>query len=586
MTLTDFQAAVASSQAVSPAPPTAVAPAESSEMEARRPASGFVRPVMTGDHAVIGRLFVAVSLLFAVGASVIGLMLGWKRGEPDAGFLGMLSGGVNSWFQLWTLYRAGIILLVLMPLMLGLAMAVVPSQVGAAGLAFPRAALASFWSWLVGSVILLASVAAGGGWGALDGVTPGERDAIALTLLGTALAIAALLLGAIVVAATVISLREHGLSLLEVPPFAWSMLVASAVWLFTLPVAVANIVLIYADLRGRDPISFGEPEGGGIWFQLDWLTEQPAVYALAVPVLGIAAQTAGAVSGSRSARPAVIAAAVGLFGLLSVGGWSQDFFDPADDAPAAAAEPARAEAGAAAAGAGTADGGAAGDRAAGDGHRDELVYVAFGLGALLPVLAVAGGAADSLRQGGARSLAGLGSTRLLAAAASLMLLAGAAFSGALRVIEPFRLLERSTNTGIFNAVAAAGLAAGAAGLWHWSPQLFGAPAPEIAGRVATGLLAAGGVLLAGPDVVSGFLGAADLPMAGATVGAPPTRTLIAAGDNQGAVDALNAVSAVGSAIVVVGLVAAAAGVLQAMTAGSRAGAASSAGAEAAAGARP
>ncbi len=454
--------------------------AETSEAPVtRQPAAGLTAAVKTGDHQVIGRLFIGVSLLFAVGATVIGVLLGAER--ITAFSVDDVFGGVNAWFQMWTLYRVALVLLVVMPLLLGLAMAVLPGQIGADGLAFPRAALASFWAWLIGSIIVVASVFAGGGWGAIDGVSSDERDAITLTVLGVALVTAALLISAIVVATTVISLRRPGMSLLDIPPFAWSMLVTTAVWLLTLPIWMANIALVYTDLRGRAPISFGKPEGLIIWPQLDWITEQPAVYALAIPVLGITAQMAEAVSGRRSARPEVVAASVGLFGLLSIGGWSQDFFT-------------------------------AGPLGAGSDHRYGLVYVVFGLAALLPVLAVAGGAAGSLLRGGAKSITGMGTFRMLGSAVGLLLLAGAAFAGALRVIEPFELLERSTNTGIFNAVVVATLAAAAAGLWHWSGDVLGSAASERAGRAGAGLLAVGGVLLAGPDVVSGFRGAADLPM--------------------------------------------------------------------------
>ena len=239
----------------------------------------------TGDHNTIGRMFIGTSLLFALGAAVIGVLLRLESTGDDVSVFG----GANSWFQMWTLYRMSLLLLVLAPLMLGLSMAAVPAGIGSDALAFPRAALGSFWLWLIGAAIIVVSVFAGGGWGAIDVVTPGESDAIALTLLGTVTVIFALLLGAITISTTLISLRKPGMSLLDVPPFAWSMLVASAAWLLTLPIAVANIVLIYTDLRGRPPISFGMPEGGGIWLQLEWATKPPAVYALAVPVLGIAA---------------------------------------------------------------------------------------------------------------------------------------------------------------------------------------------------------------------------------------------------------------------------------------------------------
>ncbi len=446
---------------------------------AASPVEGLARPVTTADSSVVGRLFVGVSLLFGAGTAVIGVLLALERldrSSPTDVF-----GGLNSYFRMWTLYRASFVLLVAMPLLLGVAMTVVPSQIGAANLAFPRAALASFWSWLIGAVIMVASVMADGGWGALDGVTARESDAIALTLLGTAMVIFSLLVGALTVATTIISSRAAGMRLLEVPAFAWSMLVASTVWLLTLPVAVANIVLVYADLRGRPAVAFGRAQGPDIWLQLDWLVEQPAVYAMAVPVLGIAVDAVGRATGAKSALPEAAAIAAGLFGLLAVGGWSQDYFTAPSD------------------------------------HRDGLVYVAVGLVVIVPVVATLGAVGELVFRG-SKTPEQLSSTRVLGAVAGLVLLAGAAGKGALRVIEPFGLMETTADSAVFNAVTAATLAAAVAALWHWAPSLAGGALRETPGRATVALLLVGGVLLAMPDLISGFRGRADLPARAAEAG--------------------------------------------------------------------
>ena len=464
MTLTDSPTAEADT--------TAEAAAAVGAVGAPSPVEGLARPVTTSDSTVVGRLFVGVSLLLGLGTAVIGVLLALERLGPSSPT--DVFGGLNSYFRMWTLYRVSFLLLVVMPLLLGVAMTVVPSQIGAANLAFPRAALASFWSWLIGAVILVASALADGGWGALDGVTARESDAMALTLLGTAMVIFSLLVGALTVATTVISSRAAGMGLLEVPAFAWSMLVAAAVWLLTLPVAVANIVLVYADLRGRPAIAFGRAEGPDIWLQIDWMVEQPAVYAMALPVLGIAVDAVGRAVGAKSALPEAAVVAAGLFGLLAVGGWSQDYFTAPND------------------------------------HRDGLVYVAVGLAVIVPVAATLGAVAELVFRG-SKAPEGLSSTRFVGAVAGLLLLAGATGVGVLRVIEPFDLLETVATSAVFNAVAVASLAAAVAALWHWAPLLAGRELKEAPGRATVALLLVGGALLAIPNLVSGLRGTADLP---------------------------------------------------------------------------
>ena len=462
MTLTESP--VADSEAA--ADTDGAAAATSPGTEALAAPRGLAQPFMTNDSAQVGKLFVVASLVLALGTAVIGVLLSF--GRTDAVAPADVFGGLNSYFRMWTLYRVSFVLLVVMPLLLGLALAVVPSQVGAGNVAFPRAALASFWSWLIGAVIVVASALAGGGWGALDGVTGNESDAMALTLLGTGLVIVALLLGAIVVATTVISLRQTGMSLLDVPPFSWSMLVAAAVWLFSLPVAIANIVVVYADLRGRPAIAFGRAESPDIWLQLDWLVEQPAVYAMAIPVLGIVFQAAGAALGSRSSRPEAILIVVGLFGLLAVGGWSQDYFTAPQDL------------------------------------RDGLVYVAFGLAAVLPVVATAGGVGELVMRG-SKTMDRFLDTRMVGAGAALKLLGAAALVGALRVIEPLDLLETSATWAVFHGVVVASLIAAVAALVTWPQQLLTRPMKQNLARGAVGLLAGGGGLLVLADLISGFL---------------------------------------------------------------------------------
>ena len=528
----------------------AAAPARSAGSLRSVVAEELIRPVMTNDHVVVGRLFITVSLIFALGVSVVGVLLRLERTDTDGV---EVLGGLDSWFQMWALHRVALMLLVLVPMLLGLAMAVVPAQVGADGLAFPRAALGAFWGWLTGSAITVAAVFGGGGWGALDGVRPGEVDAIALTLLGTAMTICSLLLGALVVATTVISLREPGMRLSDAPPFAWSMLVSSVVWLLVLPITLANIMLVYADLRGREPISLGTPEGIGIWSQIDWITEQPAVYAVAVPVLGIAAEMARAAAGGRLRRPGLFTIAIGMFGLLSIGGWHQDYLRDGRDGNDVGAEIVGSDTG-------TAGAATSSDDAALSDSRYELVYTAFGLAATLPVLAAAAGVRRTLRTASrpedGESSGSLLSARSMGALAGLTLLAGAVVSGALRVVEPLDLMERATNSGIFNAIVLSSLTAAAAGLWHWSPGIFGSAPPEWLGRASVSLLFIGGLVLAGADVVAGFQGVGDLPTVAASDGGPPDA-------------ATEAVAFSGSLVVSVGVLALCAGMLTAFYAQAR-----------------
>lgn len=78
-----------------------------------RPA-GAAGVVTANDCRTVGRAFMAVSLAFAVGAAVIGVLTRLERIDPASP--DQVLGGLNAWFQMWTLYRAALVLLVVIPL--------------------------------------------------------------------------------------------------------------------------------------------------------------------------------------------------------------------------------------------------------------------------------------------------------------------------------------------------------------------------------------------------------------------------------------------------------------------------------------
>ena len=449
-------------------------PATSSASVPSPRVDGLYDALTTTDHKRIGRMWLASGIVFFVAAAVIGVMLGIEN--VDAGGVDLF-GGRNNYFQYWSLYRLGLALLVAAPLFIGLATVIVPMQVGATNIAFPRAAFAAAWSFIIGAGITIVAVAAGGGWGALDAVSGDERDAIALTLVGTGLVIVSILLASVCIATTVISLRTPGMTLIRVPLFAWSMLVAAAVWLLTLPIALGNLVVIYVDLRGG-PQLFGAPDGNAatsIYSQISWIIEQPQIYAFAIPALGILASIAPVVAGIRHAQHATLVALIGVFGFLSIGGWSQPAFHD---------------------------------------NTEQFVFICFGFFAVPPVIGLISATADTLVRG--RANTGLPPAHLLASLGGAVLLLAGTAAGLARVIEPLELGGRSTITGILNLVLFSAIVSAIAGMWFWAPKITGTELPAGLGRIVTVDLVAGAILLGGAEVVSGFFQAEQLQLADAS----------------------------------------------------------------------
>ncbi len=444
-------------------PPTEAA--ESTEPAGAVP-GGLYDVLTTSDHKAIGRIWLRLGLLLLAGVAVLGVLVALEDTSAD----GIdVFGGANAAWQMNGLYSFSLVLLVVPALTIGLATTVVPMQVGSSNIAFPRAAAAAAWGFMVGAAIMVISVFAGGGWGALDGVSGGEADAIELTLLGMGMVAASVLLASVCLATTVVSLRTPGMGLTKTPLFAWSILVTASVWILTLPVLIANLIVIVVDLRGG-PLLFGAPEGSTmIYDQLAWILEQPAVFVLGIPVLGIIGSIVPVVAGSRHITHAGLMAAIGVAGLLAIGGWSQPAFSD---------------------------------------QRDELLFVAFGLLAVMPVLASL--ALNSLPLAKAGVPPGMPPAQLLGAlGAGLLLLLGAA-AGALRVIDPLELIGTNADAGVGHLVAYAAVVGLAAGTWFWAPKIGGHQLPNVLGLgvmldfIGAGLLMGAAHLLIGFDFDGGL----------------------------------------------------------------------------------
>jgi len=108
------------------------------EVRVARP-SLLVRVLTTSDHKVIGQLYVGSSMLGALVVGVLGVLLGAERIDGDGTLLDS-----NAITQLFAGYRVGLVFALAVPLFLGIALYIVPLQLGARALAFPRAAAAGF----------------------------------------------------------------------------------------------------------------------------------------------------------------------------------------------------------------------------------------------------------------------------------------------------------------------------------------------------------------------------------------------------------------------------------------------------------
>lgn len=402
--------------------------------------------VGTGDHASLGRMFIGFSLLLLTVGLAIRLIVGLDLATDNAvlgSYLPMVD--ISSLIAL--------VFLGVLPALVGLAMVIVPLQVGSPSIAFPRAAALSLWTWLVSAGMFVTSIALDGGVGG------GDYDAAALGNISLGVMMASLGLAAICVATTVLTHRPAGMSLARVPLFAWSMLVAASIWVVTFGAALAHTILGHVTTDSVGGLLENYEAG------LAWLLRGPAVYMVAIPVLGIAGDAAAHVTGRPLRNYSVFQGLIGAFGILSFGAWAQ-----------------------------------------GPASINTLVWALWALAVALPVLGMLAGLGETLRHGRPEADAGLVGSLL----ALLVLLGGmlvgavmaldTAGSGTLFDFEP-AVLGRAQALFVITA-AVIGLVAGTA---HWSPQIWGARSDSSMVTGANLMLAAGGVLLGLTLAVEVFL---------------------------------------------------------------------------------
>ncbi|HEY0518968.1 MAG TPA: cbb3-type cytochrome c oxidase subunit I [Ilumatobacteraceae bacterium] len=257
----------------------------------------------TTDHKRIGRLFISVSLLATLGLVVVATLLGIERIDAEGSML-----DANSIPQLFALYRIGLVFAVVVPLLLGLAIAVVPLQLGARALAFPRLAAAGFWTWLAGIVLVIISIAANGGPGG------GDSKFVAMFLVSHIVVALGLAAAAGSLATTVLTTRAPGMNMRRVPFFAWSALVGAIGLLLVLAAVAGALIYNFVDYRyGR--IAFGGNKGIDNWIGFGF--SQPATFLYTVPVFGFAAEVIAVASGRKFARRGVMFTGIALVGIAA-----------------------------------------------------------------------------------------------------------------------------------------------------------------------------------------------------------------------------------------------------------------------------
>ncbi|HVU38669.1 MAG TPA: cbb3-type cytochrome c oxidase subunit I [Opitutales bacterium] len=328
--------------------------ADKTELPVLRSGLGLPRPdrfvgwrdwLTTVDHKKIGVMYGAAACFFFLVGGVEALMIRTQLIKPMNHFI-----TAQLYNQLFTMHGTTMIFLGVMPLSAAFFNFVVPLQIGARDVAFPRLNAFSLWTFFAGAILLNGSwilqlfntlgvlnpvdgrtdIAPGGGWFGYATLT--EKP---YTGIGTDVWILSLqILGVASLAAafnfitTIINLRAPGMTMMRMPVFCWMTLVTSFLIIFAFPPITIALGELLFD-RTFDTNFFNpNPHGGQpiFWQHLFWVFGHPEVYILVLPAMGIVSEVLPTFSRKPLFGYPIIVFSGAVIGLLGFAVWSHHMF--------------------------------------------------------------------------------------------------------------------------------------------------------------------------------------------------------------------------------------------------------------------
>ena len=310
-------------------PETSVQAAGRSDGHAGVYAGGIWSWLTTIDHKRIGIMYFVVGFVFLLVAGAEAQLIRLQLARPDNRFLDPVL-----YNQLFTMHGTTMVFFAGMPLIVAFFNFVVPLQIGARDVAFPRLNAFSFWVLLFGGLFLYASVPLrsmpDGGWFAYMPLTNAEYSpglGMDFYLLSLLIAGIGSIAGGVNFFVTIVNMRAPGMSFMRMPLFTWMALIVSVLILLAFPPFTIGLVFMMFDrsfgthffdaAAGADPV---------LWQHLFWVFGHPEVYILILPAFGVVSDVIPAFSKkSLFGYPVIVFSGI-LIAFLGFGVWVHHMF--------------------------------------------------------------------------------------------------------------------------------------------------------------------------------------------------------------------------------------------------------------------
>ncbi len=263
-----------------------------------RPATGLWSWVTTVDHKRIGILYLYTTFFFFAVGGLMALVIRLQLEHA-----GNTVVSAESYDRLFTMHGTTMIFLFVVPVMAAFGNYLVPLQIGARDMAFPRLNAASFWLLLFGGLVMYSSFVWGGGasdtgWTAyppLSVLSPGHGQD--LWIVGLHIVGISSLIGAINFICTIHNMRAPGMRLTRMPLFTWAVDIYAVMIVLAGPVLAGALTMLLMDRNYGTSFYQAQTHGPILYQHLFWFYSHPVVYVMALPGFGMISEIVPVFSG-------------------------------------------------------------------------------------------------------------------------------------------------------------------------------------------------------------------------------------------------------------------------------------------------
>ncbi len=249
----------------------------------------------TTDHKMIGKMYAVTAFIFFIVGGVMTLIIRTQLANVERVLpLPGITVTEQPFNELLTMHGTVMVFLFLMPMLAAFGNYMIPLQIGAADMAFPRLNALSFWLIPAGGIVIFSSYFTGGpasaGWTSyspLAGPQFSPGNGMDLWIIGLAVVGISSLLGGINFLVTIFKMRAPGMTMLRLPLFTWTMLAQALLLVFSIPVLTAGLGMLFID-RNLGGAFFDASNGGDpiLYQNIFWYFGHPEVYILILPLMG------------------------------------------------------------------------------------------------------------------------------------------------------------------------------------------------------------------------------------------------------------------------------------------------------------